>query len=240
MKLVLRACLAAFAAAAFVAAPAALAQTQWKMDPSHSHASFTVRHLVISNVRGEFGKMEGTLSFDPDAPEKSRIEATIDTTSIDTREPKRDAHLKSPDFFDTAKFPTMTFKSTKVERAGDGYEVTGDLTIKGTTKPVVFKVDEVTKPIKDMQGSERVGVHATTKINRQEFGLTWNKAVEAGPVVGDDVNIEIAAEYVKAGDAPAAQAKAEMDATKKPKETGTPKMQAGGGKPAGQKSGEKK
>ena len=200
---------------ALALAPVARAETTtWKMDPAHSHASFSVRHLGISNVRGEFSKVDGTLHLDDQDVTKSRVEATIDANSIDTREAKRDAHLKSPDFFDAQNHPKMTFKSTKVEKAGDKkLKVTGDLTIRGNTKPVTLDV-ELSDAIKDMQGAQRRAILATGKINRQQFGLTWSKMLEAAPVVGDDVNLEIAAEYVAAPASPTAQAKAEDAAAK--------------------------
>ncbi len=184
-----------------VAAPAAALaeETTWAIDASHTHAAFSVRHLVISNVRGEFGKTTGTVKLDDKDLARSSVEATIETGTIDTRVADRDAHLKSPDFFDTAKYPTMTFKSTKVEKAGKGkLKVTGNLTIKDVTKPVVLDVAGPTGEVKDPWGKTRRGVSATAKINRRDFGLTWGKVVEAGPVVGDEVAIEIEAEVAKA------------------------------------------
>ena len=172
--------------------------TSWNVDPAHSNASFTVRHLVISNVRGEFQKMSGAVKLDDKDPAKSSVEATIETGSIDTRVVDRDKHLKSPDFFDVEKYPTITFKSTKVESAGRGkLKVTGDLTMKGVTKPVVLAVDGPTAEIKDPWGNARRGFAATTTINRRDWGLNWSKVVEAGPVVGDEVKIEIEAELIK-------------------------------------------
>ena len=190
-----------FAVALAVAAPAAgLAQSTWNLDPNHTHSSFTIRHLVITNVRGEFGKTTGTIVLDEKDVTKSTVEAAIETATIDTRVTDRDNHLRSPDFFDVAKYPAMTFKSTKVEKAGEGkLKVTGNLTIKNVTKPVVLDVTGPTKEIKDPWGNVRRGVSAVTKINRQEFGLTWSKTIEAGPVVGDEVTIEIEAELLKQG-----------------------------------------
>jgi len=188
----------ALAILALTAVPALADSSTWKIDPAHSHAAFTVRHLVISNVRGEFGKSEGALTLDEGDVTKSKVEATIDMASIDTREAKRDEHLKSPDFFDVAKFPKMTFKSTKVEKAGEGkLKVTGDLTLKGVTKSVVLDVTGPTKEIKDPWGNVKRGVSASGKINRQDFGVSWGKVIEAGPVVGDEVTIEIEAELTK-------------------------------------------
>ena len=193
--------LAAVAVAAALAAPGlALAQTStWTIDSAHAHSAFTIRHLVITNVRGEFGKTTGTLVLDEKDITRSTVEATIDATTIDTRVADRDTHLKSADFFDVAKFPTITFKSTKVEKAGEGrLKVTGDLTMRGVTKPVVLDVAGPTGQITDPWGNVKRGVVATTKIDRRDFGLTWSKAIEAGPVVGNEVNIEIEAELAKA------------------------------------------
>ncbi len=186
-----------------LAAPAAaLADTStWTIDPAHSQTSFTARHMVITNVKGAFDKTTGTVVLDEKDVTRSTVEATIDVNSINTHVEQRDAHLKSPDFFDAAKYPTITFKSTKVEKAGEGkLKVTGNLTIKGTTKPVVLDVDGPSPAIKDPQGGVRRGLTATTTINRFDYGLEWNKAVEAGPVVGKDIKIEIEAELVKQGD----------------------------------------
>jgi polyisoprenoid-binding protein YceI len=199
---------------ALALAPLARAETTtWNVDPAHSHASFSVRHLGISNVRGEFRKLDATLFTEGDDPTKARVEATIDVDSIDTREAKRDAHLRSPDFFDAQNHPRMTFKSTKVEKAGDKLEVTGDLTIRGNTKPITLDV-ELSNAIKDPQGAQRRAIHATGKIDRKAYGLAWSKMLEATPVVGDEVTIEIAAEFVQAPASPAAQAKAEDAAAK--------------------------
>jgi polyisoprenoid-binding protein YceI len=185
-------------AIALAAPVAALAQSTWAFDGNHTHSSFTIRHLVISNVRGEFGKTTGTLKLDENDVTKSSVEATIETATIDTRVADRDNHLRSPDFFDVAKYPKITFKSTKVEKAGEGkLKVTGDLTIKNVTKAVVLDVTGPSVEIKDPGGNIRRGVSAVTRINRKDFGLTWSKMVEAGPVVGDEVAIEIEAELLK-------------------------------------------
>ncbi len=187
------------ALAAVLAAPAALAQTStWKIDEAHTHSSFTVRHMVISNVRGEFGKTSGTLTLDEKDPARSKVEATIEAATIDTRVADRDNHLRSPDFFDVAKYPTLTFRSTKVERAGEGkLKVTGDLTMRGVTKPVVLDVTGPTGEVKDPWGNLRRGASATATLNRKDWGLVWNKLLEAGPVLGDEVKIEIETEIVK-------------------------------------------
>jgi polyisoprenoid-binding protein YceI len=188
------------AMAVAVMAPAlALADTStWNIDTSHTEAGFSVRHLVISTVKGSFGKTTGTVKLDPADITKSSVEATIDVASVNTRNEDRDKHLRSPDFFDAAKFPTITFKSTKVEKAGDGLKVTGDLTMKGVTKPVVLTVAGPTGEVKDPWGNTRRGLQAKGKINRQDFGVAWSKLVEAGPVVADEIAIDIEAELIKA------------------------------------------
>ncbi len=190
--------LTALAVAVLAPAMAWAQAATWNIDTSHTEAGFSVRHLVISTVKGSFGKTTGTVKLDPADLGKSSVEATIDVASVNTRNEDRDKHLKSPDFFDVAKFPTMTFKSTKVEKAGDGLKVTGDLTMKGVTKPVVLTVAGPTGEVKDPWGNTRRGLQARGKVNRQDFGVTWSKAVEAGPVVGDEVTIEIDAELIKA------------------------------------------
>ena len=189
---------AAVAALAFAPALARADVSTWNIDPAHTMAGFSVKHLVISTVRGEFGKTTGVLHLDDTDVTKSSVEATIDTTTVNTRIADRDNHLKSPDFFDVAKYPTITFKSTKVVKAHGHLEVTGDLTLKGVTRPVTLPVTGPTPEIKDPGGNLRRGIQATGKISRKEFGLLWNKVVEAGPVVGDEVAIEIDAEVVKA------------------------------------------
>ncbi len=187
--------------AAAVALPAlAFAETTtWNIDPAHTDSTFAVKHLVISTVRGHFGATTGTIHLDERDMTKSTVEAKIDVNTIDTRVPDRDKDLKSPNFFDVAKYPTITFKSTKVEKAGDDHlKVTGDLTIKATTKPVTLDVT-YSPVIKGARGEARRGFSASTKINRKDFGLDYSKAVEAGPVVGDEVSIQIDAEAIKQG-----------------------------------------
>jgi polyisoprenoid-binding protein YceI len=154
---------------------------------------------MISTVRGEFHGVTGTVNWDDKDISKSTIDVTIDATTVDTREPKRDAHLKSPDFFDVAKYPTMTFKSKKIEQVSPGkLKVTGDLTIHGVTKEVVLDVDGPTAPIKDPWGNTRVALNATATVNRQDFGVKWNANMDGGGVVvSDNVNITIDAELVK-------------------------------------------
>jgi polyisoprenoid-binding protein YceI len=187
---------------------AAAETSTWTFDPKHSDASFAVKHLVISTVRGHFGKVTGTVQLDEVDVTKSSVEATVDTTTVDTRIADRDRHLKSADFFEVEKYPTMTFKSKKVETKGEGkLAVTGDLTIKATTRPVTFDVDYTPKSIRGPSGDERRGITAVAKISRKEFGVLYSKVVEAGPVVGDEVTIQIDTELIKT--APKGQASAE-------------------------------
>ena len=191
-------------ASLLAAAPllASAAPSAWNVDASHSQVGFAVRHLVISSVRGEFTKYSGVAQLDDADPARSTIQVTIDATSIDTRVADRDTHLKSPDFLDTARYPEITFKSTKVKKAGkDKLEIAGDLTLHGVTKPVTLAVT-TSAEVKGMYGETRRGFQGTTRISRKDFGLTWNKLVEAGPAVGDEVTIALDVELVK--DAPKA------------------------------------
>jgi len=173
--------------------------TQWQIDPAHSAAHFSVRHLMISNVRGEFGKVSGNVVLDPSDLTKSTVEVIVDATTIDTREPQRDEHLRSADFLDVANHPSITFRSKQITAAGAGrFKVTGDLTIRGVTRTVTFDVDGPTPPVKDPWGNVRAGVSATAKINRKDFGLVWNALTEAGGVVvGDEVSITFEAELIQ-------------------------------------------
>jgi polyisoprenoid-binding protein YceI len=179
--------------AAVLSLPASAATSTWQVDPAHSEALFSIRHLTISTVRGGFSKIKGTISFDEKDPSKSVVDIAIDMTTVDTREPKRDEDLRSDKFFDVAKYPTMTFKSTKVEQVSAGkLKVTGDLTLHGVTKEVVLDVDGPSAAIKDPWGNQRAAASATTKINRQDFGVKWNKTIDNGGVMlGDDVSITI-------------------------------------------------
>ena len=179
--------------------PAAAATTTWQIDPQHSSAQFAVRHLGLSTVRGAFSKLSGTMQLDDQDVTKSTIEVSIDVNTVDTREPDRDKELRSERFFDVARFPTMTFKSKKVEQVAPGkLRVTGDLTIHGATKEVVLDVDGLTAPAKDPWGNQRIAASATTKINRQDYGVKWNAKLDnGGAVVGDDVNIIIDVEMIK-------------------------------------------
>ena len=183
---------------ALLAPLSALAST-WVIDPDHTTAQFKVKHLMISNVKGVFEKVSGTLNLDDQDITKSRVDVVIGIASINTNIKKRDDHLRSPDFFDAAKFPTMTFVSTKVEKAGENrLKVTGNLTIKGITRAVVLDVDGLTPEIKDPWGNGRRGASATTTINRKEFGVLWNKSMDnGGVVVAEGVGIQIEVEFVK-------------------------------------------
>ena len=183
-----------------VAAPEVTAVTTWNIDPVHSNAQFKVKHMMISNVKGEFTSVTGKLELNSADITKSKIEASIDATTINTREPQRDAHLKSADFLDVEKFPVLTFKSTRVSKVrGEELAVEGDLTIHGVTRNVVFEVEGPSAPIKDPWGSTRIGISATTRIDRKDFGLTWNATLEAGGLmVGHDVTITLDVEFVKA------------------------------------------
>jgi polyisoprenoid-binding protein YceI len=174
-------------------------QTQWQIDPAHSAAHFSVRHLMISNVRGEFGKISGNVTLDSSDLTKSTLEVSIETASIDTREPQRDEHLRSADFFDVANHPAITFRSTRITTTGsDRFKVSGDLTIRGVSREATFDVEGPTSAIKDPWGNIRTGVTASTKINRKDFGLVWNALIEGGGVVvGDEVSITFDGELIQ-------------------------------------------
>ena len=165
----------------------------WTIDPNHTSAQFSVRHLGVSTVRGAFTKVSGTVQYDPSNLSKTSIQASIDASSVDTRVEMRDNDLRSPNFFDVAKYPTITFQSRKVEAAGPGkLKVTGDLTIHGVTKEAVLDVDGPSAPMKDPWGNQRIGASATTKVNRTDFGVAGAKGV-----VGDDINITLDIEMTK-------------------------------------------
>lgn len=180
------------------AAPAA-AQTTWTIDPNHSNAQFAVRHMMVATVRGEFGKLAGTVEFDGKNPASVAADVTIDATTVNTRVAMRDADLKSPNFLEVEKYPTLTFKSKKSEPAAPGrFKLTGDLTIHGVTREVVLDVEGPTAAVNDGRGNLRAGATATTKINRKDFGLVWNRAIEGGGVlVGDEVAITIDVEVMR-------------------------------------------
>jgi polyisoprenoid-binding protein YceI len=179
------------------AAPAGTLTT-WSIDPAHSHVEFAVKHLMISTVKGRFGVVRGTIRTDDTDPAKGLAEIEIDVDSIDTREPQRDAHLKSADFFDAETFPKITFRTTRItDASGDQFKMTGDLTIHGVTREVTLDVTSEGRG-KDPWGGERAGFSATTRIKRSDFGLTWNQALETGGfVVGDEVKIALDVEAVK-------------------------------------------
>jgi polyisoprenoid-binding protein YceI len=176
--------------------------TRWILDPGHSAVGFSVRHLMITNVRGEFERFRGDVTYDAAHPEATRIEATIDVASLNTREAKRDADLRSALFFDVENHPQMTFVSKRARAAGEGggdLQVTGDLTIRGTTREVTLSVRDISAPQTDMRGNPRIGATASTQIKRSDFGMTWNKALETGGVVvGDVVTIMLEVSLVKA------------------------------------------
>jgi polyisoprenoid-binding protein YceI len=174
--------------------------TTWNLDPVHSVAEFKVKHMMISNVKGQFTRIKGVLNLDETDVTNSRVEASIEAASINTRDEQRDAHLKSADFFDVEKFPALSFKSTRVTRVADGeLAVAGDLTIHGVTRNMVFNVEGPTAAAKDPWGNIRRGLSATAKINRKDFGLTWNSALEAGGLlVGDEITITLELQFVKA------------------------------------------
>ncbi len=198
--------LAVLALAGFSWAQAA----SWQIDSKHSAAHFSVRHLLVSNVRGSFSNVTGTLVIDDSDITKSSVEATIDASTINTQEPDRDKHLKTADFLDVASHPTITFKSKKVEKAGkNGLRVIGDLTIRGVTKRVVLEVEGPTAAIKDPWGNLKRGATATVKINRFDYGVAWNSKLEAGGlVVGQEVAITLDLEIGRKPDAkPAAGGK---------------------------------
>jgi polyisoprenoid-binding protein YceI len=188
----LAAAFALFAAPLFAQAPA------WQIDTAHSAAQFAVKHMMVSTVRGQFNKMSGTVAWDGKSLAGASVEIAIDAASIDTRETKRDDHLRSADFFDVASFPTVTFKSTRLEQAAGGrLRMAGDLTLRGVTRPVVFEVTGPTPAIKDAGGNLRAGATATTTINRKDFGLVWNRALDSGGVVvGDEVSVTVDVELV--------------------------------------------
>lgn len=175
-------------------------KAKWVIEPTHTLVEFTVRHMMIANVKGRFSGVEGELVGDPNDLTDATINVSIDVATVDTRVADRDNHLRSADFFDVEKHPKMTFKSTKITRTGDGeYTVTGDLTIRGVTRPIDLQV-KFEGAGKDPWGNQRAGFSATGKLNRKDFGLTWNTVLETGGMlVGDEVKIHIEAELVKAG-----------------------------------------
>ena len=172
--------------------------TNWTIDPAHTHVEFAVRHLMISTVKGRFTDVSGAVKSDDADPAKGEVDIQIAVGSIDTREPQRDTHLRSADFFEADRFPTITFRSRRIDEAhGSRFKLIGDLTIHGVTREVALDVTSEGRA-KDPWGGERAGFTATTKIRRSEFGLTWNQALETGGVlVGDEVKVSIDVELVK-------------------------------------------
>lgn len=185
-------------APALLVSAAVFAQTTYTIDSSHSAAQFSVKHMMISTVRGEFSKVSGTVVYDPKNLAASKVDAVIQMDSVNTREAKRDEHLKSADFFDTAKYPTMTFKSRQVNNSGGKLLVKGDLTLHGVTREVTLALDAAPSQAKDPWGNTRMGTQATARINRKDFGVTWNQNLDGGGVVvGDEVNIILDIEAVQ-------------------------------------------
>ena len=180
--------------------PGLLAQeASWRIDPNHSAAFFSVRHLMISTVRGQMNGIKGTAHYDPKHPTDATVEATIDCRTLTTGVAKRDEQMKGPDFFDTKLYPTMKFRSRKVETSGPGkLKISGDLTINAITRPVVLDVEGPSQPVKDAQGREKIGLSAATKINRKDFAITWNEILETGGVaVADEVSISMDIELIR-------------------------------------------
>ena len=171
---------------------------RWTVDASHSSVAFSVRHMMITNVRGNFETFEATATLDPAKPENASVEAKIDVASVKTGDDKRDEHLRSADFFDVEHHPSISFRSRGVARTSDGLAVTGDLTIRGTTKEVTLAVEDITGEQTDPWGNTRIGASASTKIRRSDFGITWNSALEAGGVlVGDEIKIQLEVSLIK-------------------------------------------
>ncbi len=182
------------------AAASVASQARYVVDASHSSASFGVRHMMITTVRGDFRRLEGSVLLDPRAPEDAKVSASIEVASIATGDDKRDEHLRSADFFDAEKHPTITFQSKRVRAMGEALELVGDLTIRGTTREVTLVVDDLTSEQVDPWGNRRIGASARGKIKRSDFGMVWNGVLEAGGVlVGDDVSIQIEVSLVKQG-----------------------------------------
>lgn len=172
---------------------------RWNLDPAHSNIGFSVRHMMITNVKGEFDSVEGSVQYDPKKPESAQVQARISVASINTREEKRDAHLRSADFFDAEKYPDITFQSRRVSKQGDDLQVLGDLTIRDTTREVTLVVSDLTGEHTDPWGNKRIGASAKTKVRRSDFGMQWNAALEAGGVlVGDEITINIDVSLIRA------------------------------------------
>ncbi|MCL4849113.1 MAG: YceI family protein [Acidobacteria bacterium] len=194
-----RTLMTALSLATALAVPAQAQTDTWEIDTAHSQSTFSVKHLMVTTVRGQFGKTSGKVQWNGKDVSTISVEATIDATTINTREQKRDDHLRSADFFDVEKFPTITFKSKRVEAASGGkFKLVGDLTMRGVTKEVVLDVEGPTSAITDMQGNQRVGATATTRLNRKDFNIVWNRALDGGGVVvSDEVDVTIDLALVK-------------------------------------------
>lgn len=178
---------------------ASSALTHWAIDPSHTTLGFSLAHLVIARVRGEFGKVSGLLALDEVDPARSSIEATVDVASINTRDDARDAHLRSADFFDTARFPTATFKSTHITRAREGvFTVDGELSLHGVTGALTLEVVGLEQEVTDPWGNTKRAATATGTLRRKDFGITWNKTLDKGSLaLGDDVQLSFELEFTK-------------------------------------------
>lgn len=173
-------------------AAASASPTAWQIDPAHTAAQFSVKHMMVSTVRGTLGKVTGTIDYDGKSVESLKADVSIDVTGINTGVDMRDKDLRSPNFFEVEKYPTVTFKSKKVEAAGAGkFKLVGDLTMHGVTKEVALNVDGPSQVLKQPNGGQRVGASATATVNRKDFGLLYNRAIEAGPVVGEEIQIQI-------------------------------------------------
>ena len=191
-------CLLAVSTLVLSSAAALTQAVPYAIDAAHSEVDFSIKHMAISTVHGRFSIKSGTVMYDATNPEKSSVEAVINVTSVSTGEPKRDSHLNSPDFFDTAKYPTAEFKSASLKKVGDGYDVYGDLTMHGVTKPVTLHMDEPSKEQVGMDGRPHRGFSATTQINRKDFGLVWNGNLKSGDnVLGDDIKMTLEVEAGK-------------------------------------------
>jgi polyisoprenoid-binding protein YceI len=181
-------------AALLTAAPA----STWDLDATHAELGFKVRHMMVSWTRGKFDRFDGTLQLDEQDVTKSKVSVSVDTTSVNTNVKDRDDHLRGPDFFDTARFPRMTFTSTGLVQRNGKLFITGDLTLHGVTKPVTLEAEPLPPAVKDPWGKWRTGTRATATLKRKDFGLTWNKALEAGGIaVGDDVELALDVEFIK-------------------------------------------
>lgn len=185
--------------AGLLSVPAAAQDVEWRIDTFHSAAHFSVRHLMISTVRGDFSGIKGTAHYDPKRPTAAKVEATIDCSTVNTGVAKRDDQMKGPDFFEVKRYPTMRFVSKRVQQAGAGkLKITGDLTINATTRSVTLDVDGPSGEVRDAQGRTKIGLSATTKINRKDFGIIWNETLDTGGVaLADEVTITMDIELIK-------------------------------------------